>query len=339
MRPAFWSDYCTNYLEEMKFSLRMVMSSMFLSILVVSVVEQGDLLAVRAQNNPGNFNFVAAGDWGCGKDAHNTFEMMKTMAPELYLALGDYSYEPSLGCWFNIVESAGSSLKVVVGNHDAEGSLVQTLMNKFNLAKQFYSFEYHNAHFLALSSELNSGEDNGQFKFAREDLSLAKSNPNIDWIIVYFHRPFYSGSGLDSTSMRDAYHPLFERYGVDLVLTGHAHNYQRSYPLSYNTAQPGRPLIADHNQFQYVNTTGTIFTIAGTGGESIQGVDKKPYLASIYEGFGCLNVQINGKSLNAEFYTANGKTIDHFVILKNHSQQDPDTINSLHQVAYIRPLK
>lgn len=323
----------------MKINIKIVMSSLLLSALVVSVTEQGNLSMVKAQNNAGNFNFVAAGDWGCGKDAHNTFGMMKTMEPELYLALGDYSYEPSLGCWFNIVESAGSSLRVVVGNHDAEGSLVHTLMNKFNLAKQYYSFDYHNAHFLALSSELDSGEDPGQFKFAREDLGMAKSNPNIDWIIVYFHRPFYSGSGLDSTGMRDMYHPLFERYGVDLVLTGHAHNYQRSYPLSYNTARPGRPLIADHNQFQYVNTTGTIFTIAGTGGESIQGVEKKPYLASIYEGFGCLNVQINGRTLNAEFYTGAGKTIDHFGIVKNHSQQDRDTMKILHQVAYVRPLK
>lgn len=323
----------------MKINIKIVMSSILLSALAVSVTEQGNLLVVRAQNNAGSFNFVAAGDWGCGRDAHNTFGMMKQMEPDLYLALGDYSYEPSLGCWFNIVESAGSSLRVVVGNHDAEGSLVHTLMNKFNLARQYYSFDYHNAHFLALSSELNSGEDAGQFKFASEDLSKAKSNPNIDWIIVYFHRPFYSGSGLDSTGMRDMYHPLFEKYGVDLVLTGHAHNYQRSYPLSYDTARPGRPLIADHNQFQYVNTTGTIFTIAGTGGESIQGVDKKPYLASIYEGFGCLNVQINGRTLNAEFYTAAGKTIDHFGIIKNHSQQDLDTIKSLHQVTYIRPLK
>ena len=187
----------------MKLSLRKVMSSVFLFALVVLLVNHGGLSVVRAQNNVGNFNFVAAGDWGCGKDAHNTFGMMKQMEPELFLALGDYSYEPSLGCWFNIVESAGPSLKVVVGNHDAEGSLVHSLMNKFNLAKQYYSFDYQNTHFLALSSELDSGRDPGQFKFAREDLGMAKSNPNIDWIIVYFHRPFYSGSGLDSTGMRD----------------------------------------------------------------------------------------------------------------------------------------
>ena len=325
----------------MKFNVSRVISSVFLSVLVMSVVEPGNFTKLaKAQHDAEVFNFVAAGDWGCKNDAQNTFTMMKRMEPELYLALGDYSYEPSLGCWFKIVEPAGSALKVVVGNHDAEGSLMHALMNKFNLVKPYYSFDYNNAHFLALSSELNSGEDTGQFKFAKEDLGKAKLNPNIDWIIVFFHRPFYSGSGADNTGMRDMYHSLFQKYGVDLVLTGHVHNYERSYPLSYNEARPAKPLMVNHDQFQYINTTGTVFTIVGTGGESIQGVDKKPYLASIYEGFGCLNVQINGGSLNAEFYSSDGNTIDHFVIVKNqNSQQDFDTMNSIHQVVYNRPLK
>lgn len=320
----------------MKFSLRKVMSSVFLFALVVLLVNHGGFSVVRAQDNVGNFNFVAAGDWGCGKDAHNTFGMMKQMDPELFLALGDYSYEPSLGCWFNIVESTGPSLKVIVGNHDAEGSLVSELMNKFNLAKQYYSFDYQNTHFLALSSELNSGKDLGQLAFAKEDLGKAKSNPNIDWVIVFFHRPFYSGSGADNNGMRDMYHSLFQKYGVDLVLNGHAHNYERTYPLGYNEARPGKPLIVNKDPFQYSNTTGIVFTIVGTGGESIQGVDKKPYLASIYEGFGCLNVQINGKSLSAEFYTTIGNTIDHFTMFKSHGQH---TINNLHQISYSKPLR
>jgi hypothetical protein len=55
--------------------------------------------------------------------------MMKKMEPELYLTLGDYSYEPSLDC-YDIVKSAGSALKVVLGNHDTEGlkSQMQTLL-------------------------------------------------------------------------------------------------------------------------------------------------------------------------------------------------------------------
>ena len=69
---------------------------------------------------------------------------------------------------------------------------------------------------------------------------------------------------------------------------------------------------------------------------SIHGADKKPYLASIYEGFGCLNVQINDKSLNAEFYTDKGKTIDRFTIVKNLKA---DSGNVFHDVRYDNPLE
>ena len=89
----------------------------------------------------------------------------------------------------------------------------------------------------------------------------------------------------------------------------------------------------------YINQIGTVFAIVGTGGESIQGLDSKPYPASIYEGFGCLNVQVQGKSLSAEFYTDKGKTIDHFVIIKDKSTPRFDTKNRVHQVDYNDPLK
>ena len=232
--------------------------------------------SVKAENsNRGNFNFVAAGDWGCENDAKKTFTMMKKMEPELYLTLGDYSYESSLDCWYNIVKSAGSAMKVVVGNHDTEGSVLPSLMSKFNLDRQYYSFDYQNTHFLGLSSELDSGEDKGQFEFADTDLAEANSNPNIDWIIVYLHMPFYSGSGVDNIGMRDMYHPLFQKYNVDLVLAGHAHNYQRSYPLNYNDARPARPLIVNQEQFQYSNESGTVFATVVRAGNQLKALTEK----------------------------------------------------------------
>jgi len=75
------------------------------------------LLPVNAEKvKDSDFNFVAAGDWGCGHEALNTFSMMKSMKPELYLGLGDYSYENSIDCWTNIVNSVGESFKIALGN-------------------------------------------------------------------------------------------------------------------------------------------------------------------------------------------------------------------------------
>ena len=181
--------------------------------------------------------------------------MMKKMEPELYLMLGDLTHEPTLDCWYNTqLAVKGSAIKVTVGNHDVEASGLQELMKNFKMAKQYYSFDYGNAHLLSLSSELGSGEDQRQFEFASADLAKAKSNTNNDWIIVYFHRPLYSGSGSKKLMrMRDICHPLFQKSNIDLVLSGHAHNYQRTYPLNYREDKPGRPLILDHQQDQYIN--------------------------------------------------------------------------------------
>jgi len=319
-------------------------TSLISTCVIVANHEQLGILKVAAagsDESPGSgFNFVAAGDFGCGEDAKNIINMMTKMNPELYLTLGDYSYQPTLDCWYDMVKSAGSAMKVVVGNHDM-GSVLSSLMDKFNLPpQQYYSFDYQNGHFLGLSSELDSGEDKGQFEFARSDLAKSSSDPNIDWIVVYFHSPLYSGSGVDNIDMRDLYHPLFQKYNVDIVLSGHAHNYQRTYPINYNEIRPARPLIMDKGLSEYGDQAGTIFTVVGTGGEDVQGADSKPYLASLYEGFGCLNIQINGRTLHAEFYTNQGKTIDQFTILKNSNSPDgSNTNNDLHQVAYDNPLE
>ena len=65
---------------------------------------------------------------------------MKNMGPELYLMLGDLTHEPTLDCWYNMVRSEGSGIKVTVGNHDVEASGFHSLLNKFDMAKRYYFF-------------------------------------------------------------------------------------------------------------------------------------------------------------------------------------------------------
>jgi hypothetical protein len=280
------------------------------------------------------FNFVAAGDWGCDHEAIHTFSMMKSMQPELYLGLGDYSYQKSIDCWLNIVKSAGNAFKISLGNHDTEGKLLQAYMDEFKLDKQYYSFDYLNAHFIALSTELNKNQVEEQLQFVRNDLWRTKANHNIDWIIVFFHKPFYSASNTDYTNMRRTYHPVFENFGVDLVIQGHSHNYQRSYPLLFNEARHSEPIVSDKEQFHYNDPKGIIFVIAGTGGESIQPLNKKSFLASSYEGYGCINVEIKGKSLSVEYYSDNNDTIDKFMISKNPPSKNEDKKTEFQRIEY-----
>lgn len=277
------------------------------------------LLLVEAQEiNTERFNFVAAGDWGCDHEAIRTFSMMKNMEPELYLGLGDYSYEKSLDCWLDIIKSAGNSFKISLGNHDTEGKLLQGYMDEFELEKQYYSFNYLNTHFVALSTELDRSDQVEQLDFVRNDLLRTRLNPNIDWMIIFFHRPFYSASSSEFSSMTKTYHPIFEEFGVDLVLQGHSHNYQRTYPLLFNDESHSKPIISDKEKYHYQHPKGVIFVVAGTGGESIQPLNRKSFLASAHEGYGCLNVEIDGNLMKVEYYSDMYNTIDKFTITKEH---------------------
>lgn len=65
--------------------------------------------------------------------------------------------------------------------------------------------------------------------------------------------------------MRDAYHPLFERYGVDLIFSGHAHNYERTYPLFYNNMNSSEPIIEEKDKTDYKSPKGMFQIIVGTG--------------------------------------------------------------------------
>jgi predicted phosphodiesterase len=271
-----------------------------------------------------DFNFAAAGDWGCTSNTNMTVNNMLDKKPELVLALGDYSYNrTSDDCWFKIVDPIEEKMKIAIGNHDHRGiGQIYRYMNHFGLREQYYSFDLQNIHFLALSTEVSFNVNSAQYKFVKDDLSKAASNPNIDWIIAYYHRPMYTLPSTHPaiTSLRSIYHPMFEQYGVDLVLQGHNHNYQRTYPIKFNSVNPEHPIETSTNTTSYTDPDGggQIFVTVGIGGDSLYPFrGKEDYFVKQYIGFGMLNVDItnNGRTLTGKFYdNADGTTIDQFTI-------------------------
>jgi predicted phosphodiesterase len=69
---------------------------------------------------PSEFNFAAAGDWGCTDDTEDTVNNILAKNPELVLGLGDYSYKDSADCWFQIVDPIEDKMKIAIGNHDTK---------------------------------------------------------------------------------------------------------------------------------------------------------------------------------------------------------------------------
>jgi hypothetical protein len=321
-------------LATLLFAVNIAFSSLSITQIVVVPLLFSDNDEYKAYGSLSDFNFAAAGDWACNGRAVDTVNNIVNKNPELVLGLGDFSYENTADCWFGIIAPLDDKMKITIADHDVENAaLLNQYMSHFNLTKQFYSFNYQNVHFTVLSTELLKGsEGKEQYEFVNNDLASAASDPNIDWIVVYYHTEAYTSPWLGIPNgqnvhtglirLRDAYHPLFEKYGVDLVLQANNHNYQRSYPIKYNNANSSAPIITDANTNNYSNPEGQIFVTVGTGGaDSHFFLTKEPYMVRQYTGYGFLNIDVidNGQTFNATYYSNDGSIKDQFSIRKNGS--------------------
>jgi 3',5'-cyclic AMP phosphodiesterase CpdA len=266
------------------------------------------------------YHVSAAGDWGCNNNTEKTVLAITSKNPALVLDLGDNSYQDTADCWLAMTHPLDGKMKITIGNHDdRSSSLLNQYMSHFGLSEQYYSFNYQNTHFVVLSTE--QGSSSSQYDFAKSDLARASSNSSIDWIIVYMHIPLYTSPNEHGGygTMRKIYHPLFDQYGVDLVLYGHNHAYERSYPMKYNKASPSIPIITNSNKGNYTDPEGEIFATVGTAGRSIYHYDSKnSYIVTQYEDYGFLDINIVENKLVGKFYSdIDGSVEDQFTITKN----------------------
>ena len=125
-----------------------------------------------------------------------------------------------------------------------------------------------------------------QTRWLEETLAAARQDDSIDWIIVQMHQDAVSstqnGNGCDK-GIRETWLPLFDRYGVDLVLCGHDHDYERSWPIRgcnrhvgrdavtgepVDTCQPQPVVTSAPADNRFDTSRGTIHLILGGGGTS-----------------------------------------------------------------------
>jgi predicted phosphohydrolase len=279
----------------------------------------------QSNSNHNTFNFVAAGDWGCDKKAHETVTNMQNKSPEIVLTLGDLSYQKGAGCWFQMMSPLINKTKMVFGDHEynfKNSTRLDEYFQRFNLTKQYYSFNYGDVHFLAMSSEVPFDKDSKQYNFVNEDLKSASENKSINWIVSYIYEMLYTSPTFHkpTDTIRDLYHPIFDKYNVDLVLQAHSHNYQRTYPIKYNDEDAAKPVITDKNETEYNNPNGTIFAVVGTGGADLHNfTGQAPFVVEQFQRFGFLDVNItsDGKIMKGTFYeNRDGTDKDHFTIMK-----------------------
>ncbi|MGB7936677.1 MAG: metallophosphoesterase [Nitrososphaeraceae archaeon] len=292
------------------------------------------------ENGEENFNFAAAGDFGCSTNTKNTVENMQSKEPEIVLALGDLSYHSTADCWFDMMSPIKDKLMITLGHHDVEDgqAKMDQYLNSFGLEKPFYSYEYNKVHFLVMSAKSVYYKGSEQYNFILEDLKKASENKDVNWIVVSSYGPPYTSPSEHTAfkELRDVYHPIFEKYGVDLVLSGHNHNYQRTHPITYNPNDSSEPVVTNDRTTEYNSQKdGIVFAIVGTGGVNFYSFDgQAPFVDTQFANkFGFLNIDIsNGNphtKLTGTFYDNKGdQIVDQFTIDKEIKDKNSEVISN-----------
>eukprot|EP01102_Stenamoeba_stenopodia_P008659 TRINITY_DN2516_c0_g2_i1.p1 TRINITY_DN2516_c0_g2~~TRINITY_DN2516_c0_g2_i1.p1 ORF type:complete len:532 (+),score=131.78 TRINITY_DN2516_c0_g2_i1:125-1720(+) len=261
-------------------------------------------------------------------------DMVDNSVVDLIVHNGDISYADgyeALGDHFmRKIETVAAYVPymVVPGNHEDFFDFTP-YKNRFTImpwedsggeSPMYYSFDYGPAHFVAFSTEAPLGALANfetwtpQYKWLVADLKKANENrATRPWLIATCHRPLYcsnygtAGACEDNASIfRAELEQLFYEQKVDLVITGHVHAYERTYPVYNGTTYQS-----------YENPQAPIYLLNGAAGNKEQlehhwwSGDKFPeWSANRFAAYGFAQLQIiNSTMLTWNFYAANNNTI------------------------------
>ena len=185
--------------------------------------------------------------------------------------------------------------------------------------------DYQGVRFVSLNSNERQAE---QVDWLRETL---KSNPHR-WTVVTFHHPMYSSkAGRDNPELRGLWQPVFDEYGVDLVLQGHDHTYARSKLVTEgdntveNNAEPSRdadvpsqPKAVNVAQgVTGVSDAGTVYVVSVSGPKMYDLGDRPLFRRTGVNTQLYQIVTVDGDTLRYEAKTATGDLFDAFTLTKN----------------------
>ena len=270
----------------------------------------------------------------------------------MWILLGDNAYESGTQEQFNTdlflpyIELVKRFVPwAVAGNHDARRF---AFYNIWDFPKngesggvasdnnKFYSIDNGNVHIVMLDSENPSlAKDGDMAKWLKHDLKVNKK----PWTIVAFHTPPYTDGGHKSDSdsnsggrmkeMRENFVPIFDEFGVDLVLNGHSHGYERSKLMINHLGKSDtfdtKKNVLQNNSTCYtkpVATTkesGTIYLVTGSSSKLDHASLKHPALPFSFEKLGSVILEVTPTTLSSKFLTIDGMITDEFIIKKDAS--------------------
>jgi len=288
------------------------------------------------------------------RDAYTGYNAGSTQA-DVWLMLGDNAYNDGTdaeyqAAVFNMYPDTlkNSVLWSTLGNHDGYSASSATQSGPYydihtfptggesggvpSGTEAYYSFDYGNIHFVCLDSyETSRATDAAMASWLENDLAAT----NQEWIIAFWHHPPYSKGSHNSDTearmveMRQNFLPILEQYGVDLILSGHSHSYERSMLIDghYGLSSTfGADMIIDGGDGKpagdgaYVKTSatahsGAIYAVAGSSGKVTTAPLNHPIMISNLLELGSMVLDVDGDQLNAVFLNDKGAIRDSFTII------------------------
>lgn len=305
----------------------------------------------------------AIGDSGTANQAsravRNAFEQFAgPRIEDIWLMLGDnaYQYGSDFDYTAGVFETypkqlRRSTLWPTFGNHDgySASSAAQTgpYYHIFSLPKNgecggvpsgteaYYSFDHANIHFVCLDSFGSLRTTAGpMLSWLADDLAVNER----EWLIAYWHHPPYTKGSHDSDvegeliDMRANALPILEMHGVDLVLTGHSHSYERSFLIDghYGVSPTLTPWMKRNDGDGRENGdgiyrkppvdraphSGAVYAVAGSSGLTSGGPLDHPAMFVSLNVLGSLVIDVEGNRLDAQFVDSAGAVADSFTIVK-----------------------
>ena len=273
------------------------------------------------------FRFVVYGDSRSNPHTHKKIAQgILAQNPDFILHVGDIVPDGSIrdkwkNHFFKPLSDVIAHIPIFpcLGNHEKGSELY---FSYFALPdnERWYSFDYGNSHFVALDSNSEYKRGSEQYRWLKRDLRKSKSQ----WKFVFFHHPPYnSGAHKSLLPLRDALTPLFRKYGVDMVFSGHAHTYERTYPIKAFVKPKSHPIT---------------YVITGGGGAKLHKI--KPGLwtvsSSLRHHF-CL-VDISGDNLTFTALDEYHQILDTFSISKSQNQYQVMEFRSTKTQRVVEPL-
>ncbi len=213
-----------------------------------------------------SIRFAAMGDLGKDTgDQHAVLQQLESFSSELLVLMGDVAYDTGTltqfeSYFFSVYRDYLALVPVfpATGNHDYGDADAEAFRQVFRLfdngvageSERWYGFEWGPIHFIVLDTQRELAQ---QAEWMRQELA----DKSLPWRVVVMHKPPYSsGQHGSDKAVQEQLVPVFEELGVDLVLCGHEHSYERTTSIG-----------------------GVVYVISGGGGRGTREVGTSSFTA------------------------------------------------------------